>query len=71
MTTAKQYAGTTTPPTESPVPANENQMTFKNLDRDLVRRIKAEAALRGVPLGHLMNEVMREWLERRQAETRR
>lgn len=36
--------------------------TIRNLDDDIYRQLKAQAALRGATVGELMNEAIREWL---------
>jgi len=45
--------------------------TIRNLDEDAYRRLKAQAALRGVTVGELMNEAIRSWLARPDATARR
>lgn len=36
--------------------------TIRNLDDEIYRQLKAQAALRGTTVGELMNEAIREWL---------
>jgi plasmid stability protein len=45
--------------------------TIRNLDEDVYRQLKAQAALRGVTVGELMNEAIRAWLARPDTGARR
>lgn len=42
---------------------------IRNVDRDLLLQVRLESVRRGVPIGELVNEALRQWLERqRQGE---
>jgi hypothetical protein len=41
-------------------------VNVRGIDGDLWRRLRAAAVLRQIPLGKLLNEIIREWLERHQ-----
>jgi hypothetical protein len=41
------------------------QIVVRNVDPALWRRVRAEAVQRGTNAGTLLNEIIREWLERK------